>query len=35
VANRADLSAEEDPSFALILGDLDKAGVVLRAASAP
>ncbi|MFL5722455.1 MAG: M14 family zinc carboxypeptidase [Chloroflexota bacterium] len=35
VANRADLSAEEDPSFALVLGDLDKAGIDLRAASHP
>ena len=35
IANRGDLSYDEHPSFALIVRDLEKAGVDLRAASLP
>ena len=35
VANRGDLSYDEQPSFETIVSDLKKAGVVLRAASLP
>src|SRR5262245_57451043 len=35
VANRGDLSYDEHPSFALIVRDIEKAGINLRAASLP
>ena len=35
VANRKDLSYEEHPSFGLIVRDLEKAGIDVRAASLP
>ena len=35
VANRGDLSYDEHPSFALIVRDIEKAGIDLRAASLP
>jgi hypothetical protein len=35
VANRNDLSYDEHPSFALIVRDIEKAGLNLKAASLP
>ena len=35
VANRGDLSFEEHPFFGLVVRDLEKAGIDIRAASLP